>query len=102
MTVGSTSVARGNALNFALAVGNSAPADASIEIYIRDQSGASVYQTSVPGSYLAAGRHDYRFSWNVPDNVTPGTYIVSVGVFNAGRTQTFLFQPGAVAFRVIG
>ena len=102
MTVGSTSVARGSGVNFALALGNSAPADAGIEIAIRDQSGSPVYQTSVPVSSLGAGRHDYSFAWTVPANATPGTYSVSIGVFNLGRTQTLLYQPGAVSFRVTG
>ena len=102
MTASSTSVTRGERVIFSLAVGNSAPTTAGIEIEVRDQAGAPLYRTPVPESFLPAGRHDFQFFWTVPGNVAPGIYNVAVRVLAEGGTQPVFFQPGVLAFRVTG
>ncbi|WP_281886457.1 glycoside hydrolase family 44 protein [Paenibacillus sp. YYML68] len=72
-----------------------------VDVEIFDASFKKVHQMFTDNVNLPAGQSvSVPFTWNVPAQLAPGSYIVSIGVFGAGWSGMHKWHAGAGSFTV--
>jgi len=76
-------------------------ANANVELQIFSQSGAAVATTYWSGQNFTAGQTlQYSYSWTPDSSVSPGTYQVAIGVFDAAWTVDYYWNGSAATITV--
>jgi hypothetical protein len=99
-SVSKVSVAAGTTQTFVVLVENRKSANAVIDVEVFDRSGKRVHQTALANLFLAAGTHKFNASWAIPKEAPPGTYTVSVGVFEPNWTKLIIWKDALATFNV--
>lgn len=84
-SVSPASAVPGESVTVSASVYPAATASALIDVEVHGPSGKKVFQKAFDNQSFTAGQvRTYDVSWNVPSDAATGTYVVKVGVFDAG------------------